>query len=96
MYIKWTKKLKEKFGNRIKFYPGSMELRDGKTYALRSRAVAVVGLGEDIEDAREIALRGIEAIRGGALWFRSDIASEEHIGKSVERMRALREGKKHR
>lgn len=91
-----AEKLKERFGNRIKFYSGSMELRDGKTYALRSRAVAVVGLGEDIEDARETALRGVEAIRGGALWFRSDIASKEHIGKSVERMKALREGKKHR
>ncbi len=83
-------KLGEKYGgDAIRTYPGSMELRDRETYALESRAVCVVGVGEDIQSAREISLEGTEAIKGGALWHRSDIGSEEHIRKSVEHMRRL-------
>jgi phosphoribosylamine-glycine ligase len=67
-----------------------MELRDGETYALKSRAVCVVGISETIEDARNISLEGIKAIKGGALWHRNDIASKQHIEKSIRHMEALR------
>ncbi|MGB9676782.1 MAG: phosphoribosylglycinamide synthetase C domain-containing protein [Candidatus Bathyarchaeales archaeon] len=83
-------KLTEKYGEHIRVYPASMELRDGKTYALKSRAVAVVGIGENIEEARKISVEGINAISGGALWYRRDIASKRHIEKSVRHMEELR------
>jgi phosphoribosylamine--glycine ligase len=83
-------KLAEKYENRMRVYPASMELRDGKTYALKSRAVAVVGIGENIEEARKISMEGINAISGGALWCRRDIASKQHIEKSVRHMDELR------
>jgi len=83
-------KLTEKYGDRIRVYPGSMELRDGQTYTLTSRTVCVVGIGDEIETARRISLQGIRAIHGGSLWYRSDIASREHIARSIEHMRALR------
>lgn len=83
-------KLCEKYDGKIKVYPASMELRGNNTYALKSRAVAVIGIGQDIETAREISLEGINAIMGGALWYRKDIASKEHIEKSVRHMEALR------
>jgi phosphoribosylamine--glycine ligase len=83
-------KLAEKYENRMRVYPASMELRDGKTYALKSRAVAVVGIGENIEEARKISIEGINAISGGALWCRRDIASKQHIEKSVRHMDELR------
>jgi len=84
-------KLTEKRGDRVRIYSGSMELRDdGHTYALSSRTVCIVGIGEDIESAREISLEGINAIKGGSLWYRTDIASKEHIGKSMEHMKKLR------
>lgn len=83
-------KLGAKYGAKIGVYPGSMELRDGETYALKSRAVAVVGIGDDIQRAREISLEGIEAIKGGSLWYRRDIASREHIQKSIAHMEKLR------
>jgi len=82
--------LGEKYGGRIRIYPASMELRERKTYALKSRTVCVVGLGSDIQDARDLSLKGIEAIKGGALWHRKDIASKEHIDKSVRHMEKLR------
>ena len=88
-----AERLTSKYGDRIRVYPGSMELReDGKAYALRSRTVCTVGIGEDIQDAREISLEGLDAIEGGALWYRTDIASKEHISKSIEHMKCLRKG----
>ena len=37
--------LTKKYGNSIRVYPGSMEIRNGKNYALKSRAVGVLGIG---------------------------------------------------
>jgi len=85
-----AKKLTKKYGDSIRIYPAAMELRNGQTYALTSRTVGVVGIGEDIEIARRISLEGISAIHGGSLWYRSDIASREHIEKSIEHMKMLR------
>ena len=83
-------KLSEKWGDMIRVYPGSMELRDGQTYALKSRTVCVVGIADDIESARQISLDGVKAIKGGSLWHRTDIASKEHIAKSISHMKMLR------
>lgn len=86
-----AERLSEKYGENIRIYPGSMEVReDGKNYALSSRTVAVLGIADDIQRAREIAMEGIRAIRGGALWYRTDIASREHIERSIKHMEVLR------
>jgi len=85
-----SQELVQKYGDNIRIYPGSMELRDKETYALTSRTVCVVGVGDNIEGARNISLEGINAIKGGSLWHRTDIASKEHIAKSIEHMRTLR------
>jgi len=79
----------ETSGN-IRVYPASMELRGNKVYALASRAVAVVGIAETIQEARELSLTGINAIEGGSLWHRADIASSEHIKRSIDHMQELR------
>jgi phosphoribosylamine--glycine ligase len=85
-----AQKLVEKEGGRIRIYPGSLELRDGANFALGSRTVCAIGMGDNIQEARENSLEGIEAIKGGALWNRTDIAAKEHIKKSVEHMEKLR------
>ncbi len=77
--------LQEQYDDNLRIYPGSMELReDGHTYALGSRTVCTVGVGENIEEAREISLDGIRNI-DGALWNRGDIGAKYHIQKSVSR-----------
>jgi len=81
--------LSKKYGDAIRIYPGSMELKDGGTYALSSRAVCAVGIGDGIEDARNISLNGIVNI-DGPLWNRWDIGSKGHIKKSIEHMKSLR------
>ena len=67
-----------------------MELRDNTTYALKSRAVGVLGIGDSIEEARKISLEGLDAVKGGALWNRTDIASKQHIAKCVRHLKQLR------
>ena len=85
--------LSAKYGDNIRVYPAAMEQRDGETYALKSRAVCVVGVGDDLETARNVSLEGINAVKGGALWNRTDIASKRHIEKSVKHMEELRRKK---
>jgi len=85
--------LARKYGERMRVYPASMEVRNNETYALQSRAVCVIGIGENIETARQISLEGMKAIKGGALWHRTDIASKQHIEKSVKHMEELRRRK---
>jgi phosphoribosylamine--glycine ligase len=85
-----AQKLAEKHGDSMRVYPGSMELRDGENFALGSRTVCVVGVGDSIQEAREKSLQGLGAIEGGALWNRSDIAAKEHIKQSIKHMEELR------
>ncbi len=83
--------LKEEYGDNLRVYPGSMEVReDGNTYALDSRTVCTVGIGESIDEAREISLEGTRAI-DGALWNRWDIAAAHYIERSIRKMKELRE-----
>ena len=83
--------LTRKYGDRIRLYPGSMEIRDNNCiYALKSRAVGVLGIGDDIEEARQISQEGAKAIKGGGLWNRTDVASKQHIAKSIQHMKQLR------
>lgn len=91
--LKKAYELSRKYGDKIRVYPASMELRNGQVYALKSRAVAVVGISETIEAARNISLDGVNAIKGGALWHRTDIASKQHIEKSIRHMEELRKRK---
>jgi phosphoribosylamine--glycine ligase len=74
---------------RLFIYPGSMELRGNQLYSLSSRTVAAVGIAEDIPAARDLSLQGINAIEG-ALWYRSDIAADQHIANSIAHMQRLR------
>jgi len=82
--------LSKKYGDRIRIYPGSMENRKGKNYALKSRTVGILGIGANIEEARQISQEGAKAITGGALWNRFDIASKSHIDQSISHMEQLR------
>ncbi len=83
--------LRKKYGNNIRIYPGSMAIRaDGKNYALKSRAVGIVGIGKNIEEARQISQEGAKSISGGALWNRNDVASKQHIAKAVIHLDNLR------
>jgi phosphoribosylamine--glycine ligase len=88
--LKKAYELSRKHSDAVRIYPGSMEMRGGKDFALRSRAVCAVGIAYDIEDARSISLEALKKIRGGALWNRTDIASRTHIRRSKQHLEKLR------
>lgn len=79
-----------KHSDAVRIYPGSMETRGDKDFALRSRAVCAVGIADDIEDARSFSLQALKRIGGGALWNRTDIASRAHLKRSIRHMEKLR------
>jgi phosphoribosylamine-glycine ligase len=84
-------KLSREYNGNLRVYPGSMKLGDdGKSYALGSRTVACVGMADNLEEARELSLKGVNAVSGGGLWHRTDVASAAHIGKSVAHMKNIR------
>ncbi|MBU4265704.1 MAG: hypothetical protein L6243_02185 [Candidatus Altiarchaeales archaeon] len=85
-----AKALSKKYGDNFRIYPGSMELRDGSNYALGSRTACCIGISDSVEQAREISLDVTNSIGGGALWYRNDIASREHIKRSVDHLEKLR------
>ena len=43
--------------DRIRIYPGSMEIRDSEIFALSSRTVAILGIGDSIEEARKEGIK---------------------------------------
>ena len=83
-------RLSDASGGRVRVYPGALDLRNGDAYSLTSRTVAVVGVAEDITEARRLSLEGIRAVKGSALWYLRDIASPESIQRSVAHMATLR------
>jgi len=76
--------------DKYRVYPGDMALEDGVTYAIKSRAVACIGIGDTIEEARYRAREVIGAVKSPDLWYRTDVASAEHIGASVAHMKRVR------
>ncbi len=89
-------RMAEESPDKHRVYPGDMELcDDGKTRALKSRTVACVGIADTIPTARGRAMQVALAVRDkdGQLWYRGDIASQEHISASMKHMEELRSGK---
>jgi phosphoribosylamine--glycine ligase len=90
VHLNQAYRLSEEYDGRLRVYPGSLELRNGAIYSLSSRTVAVVGIADEIDEARRLSLEGIRSVKGSTLWYRRDIASKESIEGSVEHMRRLR------
>ncbi len=74
--------------NALIFYSSVYE-KDGKVYTTGSRAVAVVGVADSIEEAEEMAQKALENLSGD-LHYRSDIGKAALIQKRVDHMNELR------
>ncbi len=85
---KLLKYAEENEGN-VKVYFGSVEERAGKVYAGKSRSVAVVGIGDSIEEARKLSLEGIKLV-DGPLRYRCDIGARDKMLKDVAKVKVLR------
>ena len=72
-----------------KLFHASVEQKDEKIIEVGSRTVAVVGTGETIWEAEEIAEKEISKIKG-PLFHRKDIGTTELIQKKINHMNSLR------
>jgi len=76
----------------IRVFPMDVKVEGGKTVHGSSRCVAVVGIGDDLEEARIYSLTAVQRVEGH-LRYRNDIASKEDLLKSCDHMEALRTAK---
>ncbi len=70
------------------FYSSVYE-KDGKIYTTASRAIAVLGVAENLKEAEKKAEAGISGLKG-SLYSRHDIGTEELIRKRIRHMKELR------
>jgi phosphoribosylamine--glycine ligase len=71
-------RLARRSGGAVAGYPMDLVTKGGKILTGGSRSIAVVGLGESTEEAREKSLEGCAKLKGPLRW-RSDIASQRDI-----------------
>ncbi|MEW6528469.1 MAG: phosphoribosylamine--glycine ligase [Candidatus Micrarchaeota archaeon] len=74
-----------------KYYHASVYEDKGKIYTTNSRAIAVVGTNNSLENAEEKAEEAIRYVRG-QLWHRKDVGTYSLVQRRIENMRKLRQG----
>lgn len=72
-----------------KYYYASVYEKDKRIYTTNSRAVAVLGMDNTLEDAEEKTENATRAVYG-SLWHRRDIGTYSLVQKRLEHMRKLR------
>jgi phosphoribosylamine-glycine ligase len=73
----------------VRVFPMDVRVEGGKAVHGRSRCVAVVGIGDEIAEARDFSSKAVRLIDGD-LRHRDDIASKEDMLRSCDHMEALR------
>ena len=74
---------------RAKVYYASVYEKDGKIYTTSSRAFAILGVADTLEDAEKIAEEGCKNVKG-PVWHREDIGTKDLVQKRVEHMEKIR------
>jgi phosphoribosylamine--glycine ligase len=72
----------------IKYYFASVSKEGGVIYTSSSRAVAILGVADSIQEAEKLAEKGCGMVEG-ALYHRSDIGTMELIQKRIDHMKAI-------
>lgn len=73
----------------VKLYYAAVDEKNGKLYMTGSRAIAVVGIADSIEQAEKLAEKGAQAIKG-PVFYREDVGTEALIAKRVAMMEEIR------
>jgi len=76
----------------LRVYPMDIALRDGATYLGTSRSAAIVGVADDLEDARLVSLAGTDSLKG-PVRSRRDVASRLDLERSAAHTKELRRRK---
>ncbi len=73
----------------VKVYFASIDQKEDFLYLAGSRAVAVVGIGDDLSVAEKLAEEGVNLIKG-PVFHRKDIGTKTLIDSKVEMMKKIR------
>jgi len=71
------------------FY-ASVDEKDGKIYTTTSRALAVVGYSEDMDEAEKVSERALSHVKSDKIQMRHDIGKPESIQRKIENMKKIR------
>ncbi|MDH7592924.1 MAG: phosphoribosylamine--glycine ligase [Methanomicrobiales archaeon] len=74
---------------RARLFYANIEERDRVLYTLNSRSCAVVGIGDSLEEAEQIAQKAAESIKG-RVRFRRDIGTTGLLKRRIEHMERIR------
>lgn len=71
-------------------YFASVDEKDGEIYTTTSRAMAVVGYSEELEDAEATSERALDHVKGDKIQMRHDIGKPESIKRKMDNMKKIR------
>jgi phosphoribosylamine--glycine ligase len=72
-------------------YYAAVNQKDDKIYTSASRALGLVGIGDNISEAEEICEKATEFVQGN-IYHRSDVGTAELVQKRIEHMNKIRYG----
>jgi len=72
-----------------RLYYSSVDQKDDGLYLSSSRAIGVVGIADNLADARKIAEEGVKAVKGPVA-YREDIGTDALIQKRIDHMKTVR------
>jgi phosphoribosylamine---glycine ligase len=75
-------------GNEFKVYFGSVERKEDGLYMTGSRALAFLGIGENLEEAEKKSEEGASHAKG-KVFYRKDIGTKELIQKRIEHINKI-------
>ena len=87
--VKGTSVIIRELPRGVKVYYASVNEEDGNLIMGGSRTAAFVGIADTIEEAEELAQKGVEAV-DGPVFYRKDIGTQALIQKRVDMMKELR------
>jgi phosphoribosylamine---glycine ligase len=74
---------------KARLYYSSVDQREDGLYLSSSRAIGIVGIADNLADARKIAEEGVKAI-SGPVAYREDIGTDALIQKRIDHMKKIR------
>ena len=74
---------------KARLYYSSVDQREDGLYLSSSRAIGIVGIADDLAEARKIAEEGVKAIKGPVA-YRKDIGTDALIQKRIDHMKKIR------
>ena len=74
---------------KARLYYSSVDQKEDGLYLSSSRAIGIVGIADNLPEARKIAEEGVKAVKGPVA-YREDIGTDALIQKRIDHMKKIR------